>query len=161
MAFCNDSDYVVYLALLKQFLRLQRLMTYLNYQYIADDASAVKLYAYRLNASSYQLIVSTATDVESVSKLIRAVTVAYEAYFCRKYQNRYKLFNPNLKLTRLTSESKIVRLTQALNKDRLSCNRSSREYYYSNNKVDWIDSRKIIRMAGCRSKYTRGLATLN
>lgn len=154
--FREPADFIVFLALLKQYLRLQKLLGQLDGR--PPEPAPVELHAYNLTPKNFQLLMRTKTELAAVSYVIRAVTVSYEGYFGRKYRNREPLFYDVYKSTKIAEQQIVIELSQALHREHLGWEQSSRDYYLGHEVTDWLQVQPIIDLAGGRAVYRRGLS---
>lgn len=151
--FYDESDYIVFLALLKQHIRLQRLTEGREHR-TASSESSVTLYAYGLRPAGYQLLMKERGIGECAKRLTHALVVSYEGYFHSKYHAKSKLFNDVHKSTKVENTPLLVELSVAMH--RLSepgWRRSSRSYYEGKARLDWLMADEILALAGGITAY--------
>lgn len=144
IAFPETADYIVFLALLKQSLRL-------------PPYGKLQLYAYCLTTTSYQLLFA-ATDPRLLRQLLHALIISYNGYYIRRYKAQKAIFSDVYKSTDVDSSHLLLQASLAFHANQEThWSRTSVSSYVSNQQLDWLSSAELLALAGGRERYARQL----
>jgi REP element-mobilizing transposase RayT len=96
-----------------------------------------KLVAYCLMGNHFHLLLYQGDDVEAISKLMKAVMVAYSFYFNHKYKGSGAVFQGRYKASLIDDEAYLLHITRYIHINP----RTYRTYYWSSLR-EYIDERK-------------------
>lgn len=143
--FLDDSDYGVFIYLLKRYLSQEPELDKFGREYdkFYDEVSLIALC---LMPNHFHMLIYQ-HDVEGVTRLLRAVTGSYARYFNKKYKRVGTLFQGVFKASRITSDAYLEHITRYIHlnpKDYLGWDWSSLPFYLGYQKADWIHPEMII-----------------
>lgn len=145
--FDDESDYVVFLSLLKRYLSSEP----------AKNANGVnhpnywgkfELLAFCLMPNHYHMLIYQ-TDSETMQKLMQSIGVAYCMYFNKKNKRLGPLFQQRYKASLIDNDSYLLHISRYIHqnpKNYLTWQWSSLPYYGGEHKAEWIKPGKILEL---------------
>ena len=137
--FIDDQDYYVFLSLLRRYLGEEPCVRSQGreYDWLAEDIEVV---AFCLMPNHFHLLVYQ-IEIESVTRLIRAVCSSYATYFNKKYHRVGSLFQGTFKAIRVNDDGYLLHLTRYIHRnpyDYLNWRWSSLDYWLGKSSVSWV-----------------------
>lgn len=143
--FMEDQDFAVFEELLKRYLSKELSKNARGHEYI-NLANEVKLVAFCLMSNHFHMLIYQ-TELDSITKLLRAVCSSYTTYFNNKYNRVGSLFQGTFKAIHIKNESYLLYLTRYIHRnptDYLNYEWSSLGYWLGKKNTDWLSYKFIF-----------------
>lgn len=145
--FNDDSDYIVFLSLLKRYLSSQpaKNVNGINHP---NYWGKFELLAFCLMSNHYHMLIYQ-TDSEAMKKVMQSVGVAYSMYFNKKNRRQGPLFQQRYKASRINNDSYLLHISRYIHQnpgDYLTWRWSSLPYYRGELNAEWIRPGKILEL---------------
>lgn len=171
--FLDDSDYAVFLHLLKIYLspantpQLTR-SNLVRPRPIQDVADEIKLIAFCLMPNHFHLLLKQRSR-EGMTRLVRKVSTTYAMYFNERYKRVGSLFQGTYRAVLVNSENYLLHLSRYIHLNSLeltgsnpvSYPYSSYPYYLGKKHAAWVDPKPILSYfhAAAKNKALEGVSS--
>lgn len=145
--FQDDTDYIVFLSLLKRYLGKEP-STKKSGVLHPSYRDQVELLAYCLMPNHFHLLVYQ-NDRDGMKLLLKALSVSYGMYFNKKYKRAGPIFQQRYRASRISNESYLLHISRYLHlnpKDYKNWKWSSLPYYKKSLEADWIRPNRILNL---------------
>lgn len=144
--FKDDSDYVVFLSLLKKHLSKAPAIDRYGRE-VPHYKDEIELLAFCLLPNHFHLLVYQHDDDKAISKLLQSISTAYTMYFNRRYKRVGPLFQGTFKASRIDKDEYLQHISRYIHlnpKDYRKYEWSSLSYYLNNRQAEWLDPQRIL-----------------
>lgn len=146
--FIDDQDYAVFIGLLKRHLDAKPSVGSQGreYEWLAND---IEVTAFCLMPNHFHLLLYQ-IEIDSVTKLLRAVCSAYVSYFNDKYGRVGPLFQGKFKAIKLNNSGYLLYLTRYIHRnppDFMRWEWSSLSYWLGEKSCSWVRPQRLNDMS--------------
>lgn len=158
--FIDDTDYVVFLSLLKRHLGIKPTFDKFGrpYKHLRDSAA---LLSYCLMPNHFHLLLLNKKD-RGIEQLMRSVSTAYARYFNNKYQRVGPVFQSNFKASLINSDMYLMHISRYIHlnpKDYKIYKYSSYKAITESWSVEWLSTEELMNtFDGTRKDYAEFVA---
>lgn len=146
--FQEDSDYVVFLGLLKRHLSREPQLNKYGRQ-APHYFGQLELLAFCLMSNHFHLLIYQCQDQQALTKFLHSICTAYTMYFNRKYKRRGPLFESRFKASRISKDEYLQHISRYIHlnpKDYRHYEWSSLPYYLDGHSAAWLHPERALEL---------------
>lgn len=154
LIFKEESDYSVFLNLLKRYLAKESLTDRFNRPY-ENLSNKVTLLAFCLMPNHFHLLLYQKHE-SGMTDLLHRVLTSYTNYFNKKYNRRGPLFQDVYKASLVSSDEYLQHISRYIHlnpKDWRNWDFSSLDYYLRRMKSNWLDPSAVLESFKDQKEY--------
>ncbi|MES2970703.1 MAG: transposase [Patescibacteria group bacterium] len=157
--FLDDSDYAVFLNLLKRYLDDKPTLDNRGREYEWLHNS-VELLSFCLMPNHYHLLIYQ-LEPDAMTQLLRRVGTSYTAYFNKKYKRTGPLFQDRFKASMITRDDYLQHISRYIHLNPQQYQKwkySSLPYYLDQKQANWIQPERILELFSSVKEYEKFVA---
>ncbi len=157
--FRDEEDYAVFLNLFKRYLSKESVKDKQNREY-PHYHGELELLAFCLMPTHVHALVYQ-NSPEAMTKLFQSLMTTYGMYFNKKYKQRGPVFESRFRASLITNDSYLQHITRYIHLNPTDYDQwkfSSLPYYAGNQKAEWLQPGKILKLFKNKDEYEQFVA---